>query len=108
MGGGVGVAECLGDEFEHALALLSAGFDDRQQRLYEAVAAFALGAETQLAPDHDVTQAAFACVVGRLDFRVAQKCPQMLFMIVEFLTHSVRTGSETAQQQAFHALANRL
>ena len=52
-----------------------------------------------------MTQAAFACVVGRIDYRIAQKRLEVLFMIVEFLTHAVRSGSETAQQQTFHVVA---
>ena len=108
MVGGVGLTEGLGDEAQHAPALFLAGFDDSQHRLDEAVAAFALRAETQLTPDHSVTQAAFACVVGRLDFRSAQKRPQVLFVMVEFLAHPARSGAKSAQQQAFHVLANRL
>ena len=102
------MTEGLGDEPEHALALLLAGFDDCQHRFDEAVAAVALGAETQLTPDHSVTQAAFTCVVGRLDFRIGQKRPQVLFVIVEFFAHAARGGAESAQQQAFHVLADRL
>jgi hypothetical protein len=48
--------EGCGDEAQHAAALLSAGFDNRQHRLHEAVAAVALRAETQLTPDHTVTE----------------------------------------------------
>ena len=100
--------EGLSDELEDAPALFLASLDDRQHRLDEAVAAFASGAETQLAPDHTMTQAAFPYVVGRLDFRIAEKRPQVFFVIVEFLTHPASSGAESAQQLAFHVLANRL
>ena len=68
MDGRFGLTEGLDDELENAAALFSAGFDDGQHRFDEAAATFALSAETQLAPDHSVTQAAFARIVGRLDF----------------------------------------
>ena len=90
MVGCVGLAEGLSDELEDAPALFLAGLDDGQHRFDEAVAAFALGAETQLAPDHSVTQAAFAGVVGRLDYRITQERPQVLFVMIEFLASRAR------------------
>ena len=102
----VGATEGLCHEFQDTFTLLSAGLDDGQHCFNESVAAFTLCAETQLAPNHSVTQAAFTGIVGRLDFRVAKKRPQVLFVIVEFLTHPTRSRPESAQQVAFHFLAD--
>ena len=97
----------LSDELHDGSFLLSAGFHDSQHDFHEAVAAFALSSKTQFAPDDSVTQTPLSVVVRGRDFRIPEKSPQMIAMLIQLFAHPMRSGAEASQQKRFHFLADR-
>src|SRR6516164_1225884 len=95
--------------FEAVAGLSMAGFHDGQDRLHEAAATGALGAERQLPPDYRRTQGTFADVVGRLDSLDVEERPKPVAMAIQRLTHpdQLRVAAEhPAQQQAVNLSAD--
>ena len=100
------MASCggVGDEFKDVAGLLSAGFDDGQQRLDEAAALRTLGAEAELAPDHGRAESAFAGVVRGFDAFVVEERLEPMAVLQQFLAGARGLGVTTAQaaeQQPF-------
>ena len=103
--------DCIGDEREYAAVLLTAGFDDREQRFHEPAAGGALGAEREFPPDHRVTQRPLRRVVRRFDSGHIQERPQPLAMVMQLPAHAGQsrvTAEVAAQQQAVDLAADRL
>ncbi len=65
----------IGEQLPHVAVLLAARRHDGQNPFDEATAIGALGAKTQLAPDHGRAQHPFGGVVGRFDARMGHKRP---------------------------------
>jgi hypothetical protein len=99
----------FGDKGEDVAGLLSARFDDGQNRLHEAASTSAWRAERELSPDDRVPQATLAGVVGRFHSLDIQQRPEPIAMLVQSVAHPLQTrvaAINSAQQQGFHLLAD--
>ena len=72
------------DEGEDGAVLLSAGFDDREQRFHEAATCDTLCPERELSPDDGMAQRTLGCVVGGFDVFVIDECPEVVEMVEQF------------------------
>ena len=93
-----------GHELKDVAGLLTAGFDDGQERFDEATALSVLGAEAEFTPDDRRTKCSLADVVGGLDAFVVEERPQSAAVLQQSLAgaRGLRvTTAQPAKQRSF-------
>ena len=88
-----------GHELKDVARLLTAGFDDGQERFDEATALRALGVEAEFTRDDRRTKCSLAGVVWGLDASVVEERPQPAAVLQQSLAGARGLRVTTAQQQ---------